>query len=318
MSSMLDLEPTSNQPSDSSGCDEVVTFFSDRNMLPGLHVTLYSYGLNNQEARRPVYLFADRIGGKSKKLLAKTWEATGARAKLHLVDFTPRAPEGWPALHGNETAFGRLHLASLLPDKVTKAVYLDCDLYVGLNLDPMFSMIENHTIAADGTDVRGQTMDRELYRAAGLDLSGGCFNSGVLALNLKKWRDTDFSSVLDDVASRYRGLPSAADQGLLNIAFVDDFFAFGDQFNHKFMPHGEVIDEFGAFIYHFVGLPKPWDVPGGSLHRARRAWINTFRRTAVGRKSLWQFANARNVLKVAPFAARQYRLQQAQKRESNI
>lgn len=259
-----------------------VVFFSDREMLPGLHVALRSLLVSGKTRPFRVHVFSDGLTKKDKDTIRATFDLIGAEATLSIVEYTPRFPPLTNSLHGNRTTYGRLYIADLLPE-FESCIYVDSDVLICADVAGILDQITGELLlAADGGGVRKHSLDHMLFQKAGLPMDGFCFNAGVLWMNLAMWRKTSALEKCDQVAAKYPGQFLSADQSLLNVTFHDQFESFGDKFNTKLTPAAEMpsIDE--EAIFHFVGSPKPWDLGGAMLHRSYAFWIKEYNKTAIG------------------------------------
>jgi lipopolysaccharide biosynthesis glycosyltransferase len=133
---------------------------------------------------------------------------------------------------------------------------------------------------------------------AGLDLNGPYFNSGVMGINLRKWRETNAMSACLTVMDRYPGMFKAADQSVLNCAFPDDFLGVGDDINFPLYPNTPRLASLPAKVVHFVGSPKPWDL-GGGMHKNHWVWRRFASDTALP-PGLWRYRSATRILRILP------------------
>ena len=77
-----------------------------------------------------------------------------------------------------KAAYYRLELAGLLPESINKVLYLDGDIIVRKSIEELYNTdISNYALAA--------VPDNNI----GLNLRSGYFNSGVMLINLKYWRE---------------------------------------------------------------------------------------------------------------------------------
>lgn len=273
-----------------------VALFSDRNMLPGLHVTLLSLleslGPGDGEPVE-IRVFCDRVDMREQDLLLQTHAGHATRAALRLQDYSPRAPEGGPSLLGNHTIYGRLDLAELLPE-CDRCVFLDADLVVNRCLRELAAQIDHrHPVAAVSNVPRGRSMDHRFYTAIGLDPEQPCFNAGVMAINLEVWRRRNVRERCFQVARNHPGEFLLADQTMLNAALDEDWKPLDDVWNTLLRPGAQPVTAPGRRIYHFIQSPKPWDVPGGRLSRHHAMWQEFAARTALrpgrpGYTSAWR------------------------------
>lgn len=286
-------------------------------MLPGLHVTLASLLQSLvPDPADPVdlHLFLDRVNRREQERLALTHRMHEKGTRLHLHDFSPTAPSGANALHGNLTAYGRLHLPALLPH-CSRCVYLDSDLVVNRSIHELFAEFDDeHVLLADGTAKRAESLDQGLFRAAGLDLAGSCFNSGVLGLNLALWRERNVEARCIDLAGRLGHLFHSADQSLLNTVLHDAFKAVGSTWNTPLYPTTPAVREPEARIYHFVGSPKPWDFLGNFLSNHFPFWRQRYAGTAIASKPFLAYTSFRRCLRISAQTARAWRDQARSRR----
>lgn len=268
---------------------EAVAFFSNTNMLPGLHVTLLSMLRALKEeagAGLTIYIYLDEVPEKEHRLLHETHQECARGTRLETIAYSPKTPTGGDLLLGNATAYGRLDLPNLLPE-VSRCVYLDCDLVVNRCVSDFDAVFDGKNILfADGTGLRRNSLDRKLFEKAGLEMEGPCFNSGVMGMDLDRWRETGVDEKIVKVATEYQGMFGSADQALLNATLHDEFLPIGAGFNTQLFPTTEVPEEMEERIYHFVGSPKPWDFLGRWTSNHFKMWRQIYDETAISDK--WQ------------------------------
>lgn len=79
-------------------------------------------------------------------------------------------------------ALFRLSLGTLLPENVEKVIYLDCDIIAFDDIEKLWQFDLGYNIVGAVTNLGNQPTER-------LDIKDGeYFNSGVLLINLRKWR----------------------------------------------------------------------------------------------------------------------------------
>lgn len=266
-----------------------VVFFTDRAMLPGLHAALRSLLESNIESDFDIIIFCDAVGQKFKDALQHTHELLPSQHKLLIKDFTPPLIKGANSLHGNTTAYGRLYVGELL-EGYDKAVYLDSDLIVNCSLNGLFDLLDGNTIFyADGVRERATCLDKQLFINAGMDMGKYFFNSGVLAIDLNRWRSEKVLVKCQEVAKKFPGQFRSADQAILNVAFHDCFGSFGDKYNTTTTTYHVVPEILEDRIYHFIGSPKPWDPLGWYLHRSHHVWHRFYESTAGKNLPTWRY-----------------------------
>ncbi len=111
-------------------------------------------------------------------------------------------------------AYYRLLIPDLVPD-VDKILYMDCDIQVKSSLKELFSSdIKDYYLAAveDIDEVKNSNrLNLKKY-----------FNSGVLLLNLAKFREINFTSKIFDWIALHKDQIVFHDQDVLNLYFADN------------------------------------------------------------------------------------------------
>lgn len=163
----------------------------------------------------------------------------------------------------SSAAYSRLRTTDYLPQNLDKIIYLDTDILVNDSLLPLWNTsLENFPIAA----CEDPFIEYSAYKKSiGLTRTHKYFNSGVLLLNLKKWRELDiFKLALSTISTtnlKYQ------DQDILNIIFQNNVLYLDSRFNFT-RNHREIIKKQGnkrnvvatmpIAIYHYVGAKKAW------------------------------------------------------------
>jgi lipopolysaccharide biosynthesis glycosyltransferase len=179
------------------------------------------------------------------------------------------APE-WTKRLQTPAAFARLYLTEYLPATIPRALWLDTDTIIKNDVTPLFDRVMQHPIAAAYDQKNFQEVYSEFVEAAEVSLhfrinwSERIFNSGVLMVDLDRWRVDDTTQVLERMATSF---PGADDQFLLNLVFHQKFDMLEGKWN--FIGLGEPLswwhgitlpsaaDIAEARILHFTGRCKP-------------------------------------------------------------
>ena len=108
---------------------------------------------------------------------------------------------------------GRLFMGEMLPEHVDRVLYLDCDTVI-------VRSIENMWKEPLGGAILGAVMEPTIYEAVkesiGLEKEDGYYNSGVLLVDLKRWREERIQEKLMQFLKEKGGTLFASDQDLLN------------------------------------------------------------------------------------------------------
>lgn len=170
--------------------------------------------------------------------------------------------------HITLTAYSRMKLADLLPD-IDKIIYLDCDVIVKSSLNQLFNIdISDYYIGA--VEDIGCTFLRKYHK----DICPYDFlyiNSGVLLINLKKWRDENIPEKLYSTAKS--GINHFQhDQEIINIVCHEKCFNLDLSWNvqDSFYRNDNIVKSNdnkknikssakNPKIIHYTFNIKPWD-----------------------------------------------------------
>lgn len=170
--------------------------------------------------------------------------------------------------HLSLAAYLRLFMSELIPDNIDKVIYLDCDLITLQPIKELWEMdIENIAVAAveerppfdTKSPARLQYPEKYSY-----------FNSGVMVINLKRWREKNLPQLCKQYIKDHYDQIELHDQDVLNALLYNekqhisirwnlmDFFLYSEP---EVQPH-RVQDWQNALrspaIVHFTGKRKPW------------------------------------------------------------
>lgn len=149
----------------------------------------------------------------------------------------------------------RVLISHFIPDYCERAIYLDVDMIVRKDLLPLWETELHDKIIAGVVD-RSEKVSSPWggipnYEELALNPDSKYFNSGLLIIDVVKWRDTDLSAkILECIAynKKHAGFP---DQYGLNVVFADQWHELDSQWNTI----AESNDPDPSII-HFIGI-KP-------------------------------------------------------------
>lgn len=161
-------------------------------------------------------------------------------------------------------AYYRLLLPELLDDSIEKVIYLDSDIIVNHDIIGLWNVnIDNYFLAAV-QDV-GLCASKTRRRILSIPLRAGYFNSGVLVLNLTKWRENNTANIVIDYAKNNPRKLRSIDQDALNAILFDKWLKLPPKWNYisARIRLGKIIKD--PAIIHFTGKNKPWNHSGHPL-----------------------------------------------------
>ena len=166
-----------------------------------------------------------------------------------------------PGDHVSPATFYRLFVADILPDHITKAVYLDSDMLAIRSVESLFTEPVESWVAAvdhcsppDGVRLWGER-------------AGNYFQAGVLVIPLSTWRHQSMSLRFLEVLNKHASLIKWWDQDVLNLVLANHWQrlplwcnvcpTIANLYPFHFL-------EARARIIHYAGSSKPWNSPNPS------------------------------------------------------
>ena len=283
-----------------------VVYASDDNYAPYMGISMYSLLVNNDEHfdRIHVYVLDNGIGEKNRSLLKKqASEFHSAEISFHNISdkislIKPKIETEW-----SSSIFGRYFVDDIIEQDVDKLLYLDCDTIVNNPLNELISTDLENYCAAGVPD--GLAVAQKKYLE--LDDEYMYVNSGVLLINMRKWRNDDVQNKLIEFTNSFERKLIYPDQdafnavcgrSLLRLRLKYNFyhtmdFDYIDRYlQDEEVPYSrdEIIEAMAddyvqTTVFHFTGK-KPW-----FKSESRESFEKIFSSYAV--KSCWKKAKPR-------------------------
>lgn len=192
--------------------------------------------------------------------------------------------------HLSLAAYLRLFMSELLPSDIDKVLYLDCDMIVVDSIRELWN-IDISQVAVAAVEER-PPYDTDSPLRLGYPSSFSYFNSGVMLINLKRWREKDLLRHCKEFLANQFEKIRLHDQDVLNALLYDerlflpirwnvmDFFLFTRPLVQECRKEAlqQAIAQPG--IIHFTGKRKPW------LHSCDSPYRNYYLKLA--RKYHWK------------------------------
>ena len=185
-------------------------------------------------------------------------------------------------------AFYRLLTHRILPTDINKCIYLDSDIIVNLDISELQRVILGNKplaavpeIFADSVGFERDTAPRKYLLTAGFVKKEDNFNSGVLVMNLKYFRDAEKDLINGVIFRGNHPECDCFDQDILNYLFSKKYVKLSNQFN-KFSS-GERYTKSNAeirqVIYHYSGATWGNGVLLNTDDNLNRLWMKYFIKT---------------------------------------
>lgn len=245
---------------------------------------------------RAVYVFCDGISEADKERLRLSY----GLPNISFIDLTDEMGRYFAARpvnhHLSRTAYARILMPLVLKES-GRLLYIDCDTLVNAPLAPLAQLDMQGLALAAVDDIAREVPERHAKRNRdiGLPEEMRYFNSGVLLIDLDRWRHEKISERTVDFVNAHPTLPMM-DQDALNGALRGQWLALDESWNmHRRLEKGVYKGDpsvwADARIVHFIGQVKPnytdCNHPARDLyfeHRARTPFASVPLKTKFGRK----------------------------------
>ena len=206
-----------------------------------------------EEAIR-IYLVDDGISKRNKRKI----EATISSENITLIWLSMKEaiPPGINLPIDNSLfpigVYARLCIPYFLPKHIKKAIYLDADTLVVQDIKKLWDIdMQGYGIAA--VIDRSETVDSSWagipnYAELGIPGKSKYFNSGVLVIDVDKWRDKDVPNAIFQCVKNNLRYASFPDQYGLNVYFANQWYELDPRWNS--FAQCDLPD---PYIIHFIG-----------------------------------------------------------------
>jgi len=247
---------------------------TDDAYVPYCGIMLTSLFENNKDVDVCVYVIFDKeLSFTNKKRFVQLAGKYGQQIEFvkinnkQLSQFPTKGMDYWSI-----AMYYRIFAAELLPESVSKLLYLDCDILVTGSLSELFATDLTGKAVGSISDIFIYT--DECQQRLGYAAEHGYFNSGVLLINLDYWREHDVcGQCMSFLSENYERLV-ANDQDVLNAVLHDQKINLPLTYNYQiqFLSRyffnlqnddlkKQVMESYLApRIIHYAYKTKPWNV----------------------------------------------------------
>lgn len=245
-----------------------ITVALDENYAPHTAALIASIFVNSPSNNIAVYLLADNLTNNTKEKLKQL--ANKFSADINIIE--GNIENFYVSDHLSKAAYLRLKIPELLPKDISRTIYLDADLLVQCDISELFKIdIADKPLAAvpDLGIMTSKRSMREKSKTLGIEKNSPYFNSGVLIIDLEKWRKNNYANKLSELVKTHNFRHH--DQDALNMLFYNNWYALPLEFNlipPVFeLPLKTLFSKYrkdainainNAKIIHYAGGHKPW------------------------------------------------------------
>lgn len=241
---------------------------TDENYAPYCGVMLTSVFENTPNAEAFVFL-SNSLSKQNQKKYQQLEKQYNTSIHFIVVDKSHFAqmPMGL-GIWTNE-AYYRFAAPELLPKEIQKVIYLDCDIIVDYDLHELWATTINDNSALVVLDIA--IYNKSLLKHLDPSYQTEYFNSGMMVINLKYWREHNIQHQLFESAINNADINVYVDQDVLNMVLKDTKNTLPLEYN--FMPSVFCYNFYNTFpkeikdyvlthqpkIIHYTShLPRPW------------------------------------------------------------
>lgn len=217
-----------------------ILYASDNNYAEIMGISILSLLENNQDIENiRVYIINDNISNDNCQKIEAIFEnyhrqspmwkkVKGINDALQMEVYEDRF---------SQTQFARLFLEEIVDETDDKILYLDCDTIIHASLEEFWNMSLNGNIGAALADAFSP-----LYRKnIGLAKEDLMFNSGVMLIDMKGWKEEHIGHQLRAFIRAHKGMVQQGDQGVLNAVLSKRI--------QKISPRYNFLTNYSAFAY---------------------------------------------------------------------
>lgn len=237
-----------------------VVFATNNNYAPYLGVSIESLKQNaSDEYVYDVYVFHTALSDLNQMKLKSLSENN---VFVRCVNVIPQVKNLRDYSHSHYSV--EMYYRILIPEilkQYDKVVYLDCDLVLNTDVANLFNIdLKNNIVAAVINDITSGYM--KTYLDQTLDIpENEYFNSGVLLINTKEFRNNDIKNQCFEFLNKFQKL-MCPDQDILNLScrgkvlYLDKIWNFqvgsgGYSLNEKYLNQYNIV--------HYTSGDKPWN-----------------------------------------------------------
>lgn len=230
----------------------------DKKYIQHLHVMLVSLFENNKEQNFIVHIFSDNLSTEIQnevQELSNQYKQNIVFYDLN-IDYIKHFSI---SNHASLANYYRIIACKLLPQNITKILYMDVDLLVLKNIKALYSInLENNLLAV----ISEVGKMEEQKKILNLPNDKQYFNSGIMLINLKKWQDEKWTEKLINYINQNPEKLMFWDQDALNAMCYGQCIYLDNKWNMQaamFENNKNNKQNFqNTAIMHFTGSSKPW------------------------------------------------------------
>lgn len=206
-----------------------VIYASDDSFVKVMGISIISLLENNKKHNFRISVLDSEISNQNKRLINKIIDSY-ENVVLRFVKINNVETELGVRLYldrGSISQYYRLFIADIFKGYNGRVLYLDCDTVIVDDIQELMTLdLSNNVIAA-----LKDAFSRHYRKNIELKDNDIMFNSGVMLIDLKKWREEDIENRIIVFLKKYKGKVQQGDQGVLNAVLSSKTATLSPKFN---------------------------------------------------------------------------------------
>lgn len=206
-----------------------IVYASDNNFAEVMGISIMSLYENNRSIGITIYILDSGISELNKERIICICKKYNRIEPIWIQARNINEELGMKVQmdRGSLSQYARLFVSTLLPQDIERVLYLDCDTIINDSLSELWNLSLNGKTIAALNDAFSK-----LYRKnIGLKPNDVMFNSGVMLIDIKKWRENNVEEHLLRFIKEHNGMIQQGDQGALNAILSKDTYCMEPKFN---------------------------------------------------------------------------------------
>lgn len=201
-----------------------------------------------------IYIIDGNISNKNKKILNRI--ANHYKSNIIYLQVTDKESAKYFKRNKyiSKEAYYRILIPQLLDSSINKAIYLDCDLLVEEDIYLLWNMNMNEFFLAAVESANSEKRRKSISLPKGAKY----FNSGVMVMDLQKWRSNGVTEQVLQYIKNHASKKSMLDQHALNAILYNKWLKLNIKWNFT-KGYWKKKRHIKPAIIHFTGSEKPWN-----------------------------------------------------------
>jgi lipopolysaccharide biosynthesis glycosyltransferase len=200
-----------------------------------------------------IYIVEDQMTEANKAKIKSTVNAPGiSLCWLKMSEVVDQTKLPLDASTFPLNVYTRLFIPHFLPRSCTRAIYLDVDMIVRAEISDLWNVDLNDKVIAGVPDrapkVSTSWAGISNYKALGMDPETTYYNSGLLVIDLEKWRNSNLTQEIVDCIIQNKQYASFPDQYGLNVVLANKWQTLDSRWNTF-----SASTDPDPLIIHFIG-----------------------------------------------------------------